>query len=93
MSAAKGEGKACPDLLENELRECVKECPVDSPNEAEEEQDDAEGELQGVDILEDVSETYCSIEQELWSACSVECLQERYLDPACKKGAEVSIRM
>ena len=43
--------------------------------------------------MEDVSETYCSIEQELWTACSLECLQERYLDPTCKKEAEVSICM
>lgn len=92
MSMAKGGGKACPEMLEEELRECVKECPVESPNEAEAQHDD-EGELQGVDVLEDVSETYCSIEQELWTACSVECLQERYLDPACKKEAEVSIRI
>lgn len=94
MTRAKGGGKACPELLENELRECVKECPVESPNKGDEEEaqhDDAEGELQGVAVLEDVSETYCSIEQELWTACSVECLQERYLDPACKKEAEVSV--
>ncbi|CAN0341247.1 unnamed protein product [Pylaiella littoralis] len=34
-------------------------------------------------------ETYCSIEQELWTPCSADCMQERYLDDACEKGAEV----
>ncbi|CAM9770515.1 unnamed protein product, partial [Laminaria digitata] len=36
-----------------------------------------------------VGEQYCSLAQEVWTECSVDCMQERYLDEACEKKAEV----
>lgn len=45
-----------------------------------------EGEGEGGVVEDDM---YCSIEQELWTSCSADCLQERYLDEACEKEAEV----
>lgn len=99
VTRAKGLGKVCPEELDEEKRKCVKDCPAGAvdPSEAIEgseggdDTDKGEGvEMKPEEDEVDIPETYCSIEQELWTPCSAECKQERYLDDACEKEAEVS---
>lgn len=95
----KGSGKQCPEEMEEETRECVRDCPAGalSPAEGgtpEEKQVAGAGgvEMEVVGVAAE-GETYCGIEQELWTPCSADCLQERYLDEACDKEAEVTRRL
>lgn len=90
--------------MEEETRECVKDCPagaVTPPADGQaagggkgEQQEAGVGGVEmevvaGTAVFFSKEETYCSIEQELWTPCSADCLQERYLDKACEKEAEV----
>ena len=52
--------------------------------------DDQENEAAAVDITE-IPEKHCQLTQEVWTECSGDCLQERYLEEACEKEAEVSL--
>eukprot|EP00903_Cladosiphon_okamuranus_P013533 g12605.t1 len=87
-----GSGKQCPEEMEEETRECVKDCPTGASNPAGGADEEIKGpgvEMDvGVDPGDRTAEVYCSIEQELWTPCSADCLQERYLDEACDKEAE-----
>ena len=96
VTHAKGLGRVCPEEMEEERRKCKKECPAGAPNPSVDavveqgkggEGDDKNG-PPVVDMTE-IPETYCLIEQEVWTQCSEDCLQERYLDEACEKEAEV----
>lgn len=93
-----GSGKNCPEQAEKELRECVKHCAAASPDQSKDGvgavkavKGDAKKVAPAEQMAADITETYCSIEQELWTACSADCQQERYMDDACEKEAEVSV--
>ncbi|CAN0236584.1 unnamed protein product [Ascophyllum nodosum] len=94
ITPAKGAGKGCPEVMENELRECLRECSVgdvdgrEAPNTSGGEENDEQGELQEFEVVVNVSDTICSMEQELWTSCSGDCVQERYLGDDCEKGSE-----
>ncbi|CBN76990.1 aspartic protease PM5 [Ectocarpus siliculosus] len=104
----KGSGKACPEAMEKESRECVEDCPADplvleGDEKATKEGGDGEkkeategggGEpavqlvVRAGGVESSTQGTYCSIDQELWTECSLDCLQERFLDDECGKEAE-----
>lgn len=106
-----GSGKACPEAMEQESRECVEDCPADplvleADEKAAKEGGDGEkkeateggGGEPAVELVvreeeSSIQETYCSIEQEVWTVCSVDCLQERFLDDTCGKEAEVRLKV
>ncbi|CAM9974690.1 unnamed protein product, partial [Laminaria digitata] len=85
VTHSKGLGRVCPEDMEEEIRKCKKECPAGAPNSPVGEK---ENEPAAEDITE-IPEQYCSLAQEVWTECSVDCLQERYLDESCEKEAEV----
>lgn len=117
VAPAQGDGKACPEVLTEDLRECSKDCPAGAPNstagqnaeageEGGEEADSADGTddngRQGKGASETATEKpaapvvvvtspapFCSIEEEVWTDCSTDCLQERYMGADCEKEAEV----
>lgn len=101
VTHAKGTGKACPEHLEKELRDCVKECPAGASNPSEDGSgggagDAPEGgegkepeELETPEAV--VEETHCSVEEEVWTPCSADCLQERFMGESCDKEAEVRL--
>lgn len=88
--------------MEEETRECVRDCPAGPANpvdgEAADETKEGRKDAAELEVVAGTAEgggaskdeTYCSIEQELWTPCSADCLQERYLDKGCEKEAEVS---
>ncbi|CAM9418888.1 unnamed protein product [Ectocarpus fasciculatus] len=99
----KGSGKACPEAMEQESRECIEDCPADPLELEKAAKEGGDGEQKkateggggepAVELVVAGGEssnqgTYCSIEQELWTVCSLDCLQERFLDDACGKEAE-----
>lgn len=94
----KGLGRVCPEEMEQESRKCIKECPGGAPNpsagagtgEVNEGKGDQENDSAAVDITE-IPEKHCQLMQEVWTECSVDCLQERYLEDACEKEAEVCL--
>lgn len=94
----KGEGKVCPGVLEEEQRDCLVDCPAGAPNpsaavgkgEGSEHKDGEDGGAEAEPVAVGAMEqTYCSIEEELWTPCSVDCIQERYMGEECDKDAEV----
>lgn len=93
----KGLGRVCPELMEEEKRKCKKQCPGGAPNPSVGvtagggEGDKADQEAVAVEDTTEIPEQYCLLEQEVWTECSSDCLQERYLDEACEKEAEVRL--
>lgn len=94
----KGEGKLCPGVLEEEHRDCLVDCPAGAPNpsgamekgEGGERKDGEDGGAEAEPVaVGEMEQSYCSVEEELWTPCSVDCLQERYMGEECDKDAEV----
>lgn len=102
MTPAQGSGKPCPEVLAEETRECSKDCPKGAPNPtAEEKNEGGDGEVElkiedggvrdGGEGGEQQQVQACSLEEEVWTPCSADCLQERYMGDGCEKEAEVGV--
>lgn len=97
MIQHKGEGRICPDELVREERDCLIGCSAEASKPSEPTADGKGGEGGGGEaepiagMEEEVERTYCSIEEELWTPCSADCLQERYMGEECDKEAEVGV--
>lgn len=105
VTPAQGTGKPCPEMLAEEMRECSKDCPKGAPNLTaevntnKEQHGDVELKMEAGGVGDgavrggEQQEQACSLEEEVWTPCSVDCLQERYMGDGCKKEAEVCVTL